>query len=160
MKPLRGGAQGLRRDRLHHPLDQHLAGRRVHSAAADGRHHRPPVSRVRGHDHHGIAVSAFVVADVDADDGLALSAQREGDEARRLLRDRPSAASTSMLHVYERGLDFVLRHQFAHAAACSSRRWRSPAISSSSSRRASSRSRTPGSSSAYRRPARTFRSPR
>ena len=31
MKPLRGRLQGRRRDRLHHHVDQRLAGRRVHS---------------------------------------------------------------------------------------------------------------------------------
>ena len=49
MTPLRGGAQGRRRDRLHHHVHQHLAGRGVHSAAADGRHHRAPVPRIRHH---------------------------------------------------------------------------------------------------------------
>ena len=52
MKPYEAALQGLRRDRLHHHLDQHLAGRRVHSAAAARRHHRPAVPRVRRHDHH------------------------------------------------------------------------------------------------------------
>ncbi len=50
MTPLRGDAQGRRRDRLHHHVDQHLAGRGVHSTAADGRHHRPAVPRIC--DHH------------------------------------------------------------------------------------------------------------
>ena len=47
LSPLRGDAQGRGRDRLHDHVDQHLAGRRVHSAAADGRHHRPAVPRIR-----------------------------------------------------------------------------------------------------------------
>ena len=42
-----GRAQGRARDRLHGRLDQHLAGRGVHSAAADGRHRRPAVPRIR-----------------------------------------------------------------------------------------------------------------
>ena len=44
---VRGRDQGLARDRLHRAVDQRLAGRGVHSAAADGRHHRPPVPRIR-----------------------------------------------------------------------------------------------------------------
>ena len=40
--------QGRQGNRLHHRLDQHLAGRGADPAAADGRHHRPPVPRVRG----------------------------------------------------------------------------------------------------------------
>ena len=44
---VRGRAQGQPRDRLHHHLDHGLAGRGVHSGAADGRHHRPHLQRVR-----------------------------------------------------------------------------------------------------------------
>ena len=43
MKPLDAAHQGRRRDRLHHHIDQLLADRGVHSAAADGRHCRPAV---------------------------------------------------------------------------------------------------------------------
>ena len=53
---VRGGAQGRARDRLHHHLDHVLADRGVHPGAADGRHGRPRVPRVRGvdrgRDHH------------------------------------------------------------------------------------------------------------
>ena len=48
MTPMEAALQGRRRDRLHHPLDQPLAGRGVHPAAADGRHRRPAVPRIRG----------------------------------------------------------------------------------------------------------------
>ena len=51
MKPYEAAHEGLGRDRLHHPFDQHLAGRRVHPAAAAGRHHRSSVPRVRGYHH-------------------------------------------------------------------------------------------------------------
>ena len=87
MTPLRGGAQGRGRDRLHHRVDQHLADRRVHSAAADGRHHRPAVPRVRRHrrdDDRGLGLR---LADADADDGVALPASREtGEQHGRLYR--------------------------------------------------------------------------
>ena len=46
---VRGGAEGIGRDRLHGDLDQRLAGRRVHSAPPDGRDHRPGVSGIRRH---------------------------------------------------------------------------------------------------------------
>ena len=46
---VRGRAQGLARDHLHHRLDQHLADRGADPAAADGRHHRTPVPRIRRH---------------------------------------------------------------------------------------------------------------
>ncbi len=87
MKPYEAALKGSARDRLHHHLDQHLAGGRVHSAAAAGRHHRPPVPRVRGDDHHVHRRVRVRRADADADDGLALPAQREGDQAQPLLRD-------------------------------------------------------------------------
>ena len=45
---VRGGAEGLARDRLHHRVDHLLADRGVHPGAADGRHGRPRVPRVRG----------------------------------------------------------------------------------------------------------------
>ena len=42
-------ASRARRDRLHDRLDQRLAGGGVYSVPADGRHHRPALSRIRGH---------------------------------------------------------------------------------------------------------------
>ena len=70
MTPIRGRAEGRRRDRLHGPLDQPLAGRRVHPAAVHGRHRRAPLPRVRrdGDDRHpGLGIR---VADPDADAGV------------------------------------------------------------------------------------------
>ena len=48
MHPFAGGAQGRAGNRLHRADHQHFAGRGVHSVAADGRHRRPPVPRIRG----------------------------------------------------------------------------------------------------------------
>ena len=45
-----GGARRLARDRLHHRLDDAVAGGGVHPGAVHGRHRRPAVPRVRGHD--------------------------------------------------------------------------------------------------------------
>ena len=47
-KPMAAAFKGAKRNRLHHRLDQRLAGRGADPAAADGRHHRPPVPRIRG----------------------------------------------------------------------------------------------------------------
>ena len=91
---VRGGHQGGRRDRLHDPLDQHLAGSGVHPAAADERHRRPAVPRVRGdrdHDHRGVGGGG---ADALADDGRALPARREACAARALLHGCSNAASS------------------------------------------------------------------
>ncbi len=45
----RGGAQGLRADRLHHHLADHLADRGADPAAVHGRRGRPAVPRIRHH---------------------------------------------------------------------------------------------------------------
>ncbi|MGY4296115.1 putative membrane protein YqjE [Bradyrhizobium sp. i1.4.4] len=80
-----GRLQGLQGNRLHHRLDQHLAGRGADPAAADGRHHRTPVPRVRrraGDDHLRLDVR---VADADADDGLTLPARSWRGDPRQVL---------------------------------------------------------------------------
>ena len=51
--PVRGGAERLARDRLHHRIDHIFADRGVHPGAADGRHGRPRVPRIRGVDLGG-----------------------------------------------------------------------------------------------------------
>ena len=50
MEPFDAALEGRAGNRLHGAVDQHLAGRRVHPAAADERHRRPAVPRVRGDD--------------------------------------------------------------------------------------------------------------
>ena len=64
---VRGRAEGRARDRLYDHLDHLLADRRVHSGAADGRHRRPRVPRIRGDGigrDHRVRIR---VADADAD---------------------------------------------------------------------------------------------
>ena len=102
LTPLRGGAQGRRRDRLHHPVDQHLADGGVHPAAADGRHRRPAVPRVRRHgdaDHRGVGLR---LADALADDVRAVPARRAAGAA--------TAASTWRI---ERGFEWLLERLHA-----------------------------------------------
>ena len=49
MKPVAAALKGAAGDRLHGPLDQHVARRRLHSHPPDGRDRRAAVPRVRGH---------------------------------------------------------------------------------------------------------------
>ena len=102
------------------------------------------------------------LADPDAD-ACARCSSRTSTRGRhgRLYDARRSGSSTAWSHGYQRGLDLVLRHQFADALRVPAStlaatglplRRRSP--------RASSRSRTPASSSAPRRRPRTSPSPR
>ena len=76
-----------------------------------------------------IVVSAFVVADADADDGVALPAGRRSEAHHGRLYAMSERGFDALLHAYERGLDVVLRHQLHHAAACSSPRSRSVGLS-------------------------------
>ena len=69
--PLRGGAQGRGRDRLHHRVDHLFPGRRVHPAAADGRHGGRAVPRIRRHGdrrrrHVGLRLAHAHARDVRA----------------------------------------------------------------------------------------------
>ena len=69
------GAEGRRRDRLHRGVDLDVADRGADPAAVDERHHRPPVPRIlgdAGDDDRGFGGR---VADLDADDGLAVPAR-------------------------------------------------------------------------------------
>ena len=87
-----------------------LADRGVHSAAADGRHHRPPVPRIRPDGHRLDRGLGAGLADARADAVLALHAARVGRARPRLPHHR-SAASTPCCRFYRRTLDVVLRHQ-------------------------------------------------
>ena len=108
--PYRGGAQRLARDRLYRAVDQLLADRGVHPAAADGRHHRAAVPRIRP-DRHGFDRGVGPgFADARADAVLALHA-RPTPTSRGGFIASSKAASMRMLSFYQRTLDMVLRHQ-------------------------------------------------
>ena len=62
-----------------------LAGRGADPAAADGRHHRAAVPRIRRHAGDDHLRLDDRVADADADDGLALPARAPRDQARPVL---------------------------------------------------------------------------
>ena len=67
-----GGGEGRGRDRLHHRVDQSFPRRGVHPAAADERHRRPAVPRIRDDGLVRRAALGVHLADLDADDVLAL----------------------------------------------------------------------------------------
>ena len=66
-------------------------------AAADGRHHRTPVPRVRRHALDGHRRLGVRVADPDPDDGVALPASRAARRSTAGSTRSASAASTRML---------------------------------------------------------------
>ena len=69
-----------------------------------------------------IVVSAVGVADVDADDGLALPEAARRTPATGGFTPGANAASTALLKGYERGLDVVLEIPLHHAAGFLRRR--------------------------------------
>ena len=108
MAPMEAALKGARRDRLHDHLDLGLAGRGVHPAAADGRHRRPAVPRVRRHgdaDYRGLGAR---FADADADAVLALSEAREGRPARPPVHALRARLRRACWAATERGCDVVL----------------------------------------------------
>ena len=122
MKPMEAAHQGRRRNRLHHRLDQLLADRRVHPAAADGRHRRAAVPRIRrDRDHRGAGLG-LRLPDADADDVLALPAPRHQPARLAVPRDR------GLLHRPDRRLPAHAGHRAApplhHAAGVPRRRSR------------------------------------
>ena len=94
-------------------VDQHIAGRRIHSAAADGRHHRPPVPRIRDHhdhDHRGFGIRRIdaLAHHVRACSCATKSMRKHGKAYMMIER-----AFDKLLAGYTRGLDFVLDHKRA-----------------------------------------------
>ncbi len=120
-KPLAAAFKGAQRNRLHHRVDQHFAGRGADPAAADGRHHRAPVPRIRGHaDDDDLRLDGGV-ADADADDGVALPARAPAKPSTASFYQWSERAFDAMLRAYERGLDLALRWRFTTLASSSPR---------------------------------------
>ena len=144
--PVRGGAERLARDRLHHRVDHVLADRGVHPGAADGRHGRPRVPRIRGDDRGRDRGVRLRVADADADAVRARAAQpssRRREKAELRAARCSSGCSKSWLSAYEWTLDRVLRLQVDHAGGHVRDASSARSGSISSSRRASSRPKIP-----------------
>ena len=84
---VRGGAQGVGGNRLHHHFDHLRPDRRVHSGADDGRHGRAGVPRIRGHHRGGDHPVGLRVADAHAD---AVRACAQGPSRGREPEHRPA----------------------------------------------------------------------
>ena len=155
--PLRRRARGREADRLHDRVDHRVAHRGLHPDPVHGRHRRAALPRVRGHAEHRHRDLGARLADADADDGgvpaararpaQALAARTTSSER---VFDGAASAATSAAHLGARPLG-------AHAARDGRDGRASPSGWPSSSRRASSRSRTPGCSRASPRRRRTSR---
>jgi hypothetical protein len=104
MDSVRRDAAGREGDRLHRLLHQHLADRRLHPAAADGRHRRPAVPRVRGHA-------------VDRHRGLdGHLAHHHADDVRLPAEERTQPEARPHYMATERFFDWVLERSIG--AAC------------------------------------------
>ena len=108
----------LARDRLHHPLDDPLARRRVHPGAVHGRHRRPAAPRVRRHHRRRDPGLGLRLAHADADAVQPLPAPAARERPRPRSTRPPSASSTACCALYERTLRWTL-------APPRGRRWRS-----------------------------------
>ena len=86
LTPMQAALQGAQEIGFTVFSHQRLADRRVHPAAADGRHHRAPVPRIRHHAFGGDSGLDGDLADHHADDVLARSDSGEGHQARQALR--------------------------------------------------------------------------
>ena len=106
-----GRARRLARDRLHHPLDDAVAGRRVHPGAVHGRPARPAVPRVRGHDQRRDPGLGLRLADADADDVQPLPAAPSATSSTAASTRRSSACSSARSRFYERTLAWVMDHR-------------------------------------------------
>ena len=111
MKPIEAALKGRRRDRLHHRLDQPLADRGVHPAAADGRHRRPAVPRVRGHrdhDHRRLRLVSLTLTPMMCSRFLRGA---HGEHHGRCTRDRGDVRRAAEI-LRAQGLDVALKwHQ-------------------------------------------------
>ena len=104
--PARRRAQGLRADRLHHPLAHRLADRRAHPAALHGRHRRPPLPRVRRHPRRHHPGLGRRLAHLDPDDG------RQAAQAHARTASRPPSTANPK--------SSSIRHRRFTAPACAS----------------------------------------
>ncbi len=91
MAPFAAAAPRRARGRLHGPVDEPLADRRLHPHPAHGRHRRPPVSRVRGDALGRDPDLARDLAHDDADD-VRVPSPREGRARLRSPRRRERAS--------------------------------------------------------------------
>ena len=107
---IRSGAEGRRRNRLHHHVDHAVVDRRVHSAVPDGWICRASVPRICRHRQRGPGAVASDLTDAYAHDVRA-AAQAGKQDHGRLFR-LSEGGFNALLRTYEAGLRIVLRHRF------------------------------------------------
>jgi len=105
---LRGVAEGGRRDRLYHCVDQ-LSLIACHSAVPDERLCRVAVPRIC---HHGERGSRPLAADLITLTPMMCSLLLKPESKEHGWLYRSSNAARCLLNAYEAGLKVVLRHQF------------------------------------------------
>ncbi len=106
------GAAGLARDRLHHPLDDHLAGGGVHPGAVHGRHRGPAAARVLGDHHGGHSDFRLRLAELDAHAGQPLPAVSAATRGTAWSTASLESGFNGLARAYDVTLRGVLRHQF------------------------------------------------
>ena len=102
--------KGSQRDRLHHRLDDAVAGRGVHSGALHGRRARTAVQGIRGHHLRRDSDFGRGFGHLDAHALQPLSASALPTEAGSFY-SVTERFFDGMLHVYEVTLSWVLRHR-------------------------------------------------
>ena len=155
--PVRRRAKRRRPNRLYDHLDHLFADRGVHSAVLHGRHHRPIVPRICRYRIGGGGCFGGDLADADA--GLVLAVFKgAGAASSGRFNQAAEGAFNWMLAAYDRGLEFVFRHQFVDAAVDLGADRHHRVSLREDPQRVFSRSRIPGSFSARSTLARIFRS--
>ncbi len=109
--PLRGGAARGARDRLHDPVDDAVARRRVHAGAVHGRHPRAALPRVRRHHRHGDADLRLRLAVADADAVQPLPAAAGASRATAASTTASERFFDRLRDSYGRGLSWSLDHR-------------------------------------------------
>ena len=132
MPPLEAALRGREGDRLHRPVDQHLARRRVHPDPADGRHRRPALPRVRGHALGRDRRLAGRLADDDADDVRAAPQAHRRTRRTAGSSRRASGSSTAILALLRDDRSPGCCATSRSRSRSRSRRWRRRSSSTSS----------------------------
>ena len=128
--PMQAALDGAARDRLHDPLDDALAHRRVHPDPVHGRHRRPAVPRVRGRrSRSAILVSGFVSLTLTP--MLSSRFLRPHGTTRqhgRALHGHRARLRAGCCGQYEATLDWAMRHRRADDGRSRSRSSSAPVV--------------------------------
>ena len=107
---LQASLDAIEGDRLHDPVDDRVAGGRVHPGAVHGRDRGPPAARVRGHDRRGDPRVGLVSISLTPMLCSRFLKPLRCRRARRDVSSGPSGCSTAWQRVYDRTLSMALRH--------------------------------------------------